>query len=180
MANIMAVVAVLEIQADMQAVTAPKANRMRVGLLPTQPSDSAAKASRRSSPCRKMARARMNEPMKRNMIGSANGANTSLAVATRKTTHSDAPTSAVTGMASASVIHNVTTAANTAARRCASGESDGSSACQTAANAIGASTSPARTRQRSNCRSRELRGSTVVGGTIQSRRRFLKKLTVES
>src|SRR5436305_1354408 len=35
MANIIAVVAVLEIQAEMKAVTAPKANRMRPGRAPT-------------------------------------------------------------------------------------------------------------------------------------------------
>ena len=39
-AYIMAVVAVFEIHAEMEAVTAPKAKRMRVGLDPTTRSDS--------------------------------------------------------------------------------------------------------------------------------------------
>ena len=42
MPNIIAVVAVLEIQAEMSAVAAPKATRMRAGRAPTQGSDSTA------------------------------------------------------------------------------------------------------------------------------------------
>ena len=91
MANIIAVVAVLEIHAEMKAVTAPKAKRMREGRAPTHLSESTPKARRRSSPCRKIARAMMNEPMKRNISGSANGAKTSFAGATRRTTHAAAP-----------------------------------------------------------------------------------------
>jgi hypothetical protein len=59
----------------------------------------------------------MNAPMKRNISGSANGAKTSRAGATSSTTHAEAPSSAVTGRGSASVTHNTTTAAMTAARR---------------------------------------------------------------
>ena len=59
--------------------------------------------------------------MKRNIKGSANGANTSFAGATRSTTHAAAPSSAVTGSGSASVIQSTTTAAITAASLCASG-----------------------------------------------------------
>ncbi len=97
MANIIAVAAVLEIHAEMKAVTAPNAKRMRAGRAPTHLIDSTPKASRRSSRWRKIARAMMNEPMKRNISGSANGANTSLAGATRSTTHAAAPSSAVDG-----------------------------------------------------------------------------------
>src|SRR5215203_6909445 len=150
MANIIAVVAVFEIQAEMKAVTAPKAKRRRLGRAPTHLIESTPKARRRSSRWRKMARAIMNEPMKRNIRGSAKGANTSLAGATFSTTQAAAPTRAVTGSGSASVIHSSTTAAITAASLCASGFNPGSGNSSNAANASGATTNPATRRQRSN------------------------------
>src|SRR5215207_9478068 len=150
MANIIAVVAVFEIHAEMKAVTAPKAKRMREGRAPTHLIESTPKASRRSSRWRKMARAIMNDPMKRNIKGSAKGANTSFAGATLRTTHAAAPTSAVTGSGSASVIHSSTTAAITAASLCASGLRPGSGNRSSTANASGATTNPAARRQRSN------------------------------
>ncbi len=64
-----------------------------------------------------MPRARMKAPMKRNISGSANGANTSLAGATWRITQAAAPSSAVTGSGSASVTQSTTTAPSTAARR---------------------------------------------------------------
>ena len=162
---IIAVVAVLEIQADMNAVTAPKANRMRLGRWPIQRTDSTPNASRRSSPCRKMARARMNDPMNRNIKGSANGAKTSLAGATRNRTQAQAAISAVTGNARASVTHSTTTAPITAASRCASGCSVGIGQASRTANTTGASSNPPRRRPRSNICSPALSGSmsSVVG-----------------
>ena len=62
----------------------------------------------------------MNDPMKRNISGSANGAKTSLAGATLKTMHSDAPMSAEIGIGRLSHIHSVMTTAMIAARLCAS------------------------------------------------------------
>ena len=50
MPNIMAVVAVFEIQAEMSAVAAPKATMIRAGRAPTQGTDRTAYATRRSSP----------------------------------------------------------------------------------------------------------------------------------
>src|SRR5712691_2694710 len=67
MANIIAVVAVLLIQAETNAVVAPNANRTRDGLPPTQRRVNTRKASRRSSPCNSIARASMNEPMNKNI-----------------------------------------------------------------------------------------------------------------
>ena len=57
-----------------------------------------------------MARARMNDPMKRNMIGSAKGANAWAAGATPSTTASDTPSRAVMVIGTASLIHSTTTA----------------------------------------------------------------------
>src|SRR5829696_7099185 len=162
MANIIAVVAVLEIHAEMKAVTAPKAKRMRAGRAPTHLIDKTPKASRRSSRWRKIARAIMNDPMKRNIKGSAKGANTSFAGATFSTTQAAAPTSAVTGSGSASVIHRSTTAAITAASLCASGFNPGSGSSSSAANASGATTNPAARRQRSNRASAGLIRSTAA------------------
>ena len=147
MANIIAVVAVLDIHPDSEAVMAPKANRMRLGRWPIQGRANTANANLRSSRCRKMARARMNEPMNKNISGSAKGAKTSLAGATCNTTQAAAPSSAVTGSASASVIHKTTTAAMIAASRWASGLSSGNGQSQTAAKANGANQKPARRRQ---------------------------------
>src|SRR5262245_57242785 len=89
-----------------------------------------------------MPRARMNAPMNRNISGSANGANTSLAGATSSTTQADAPSSAVTGSGSASVTHSTTTVAMTAARRWASGESPGSGRTTSARKTAGARKNP--------------------------------------
>ena len=63
----------------------------------------------------------MNEPIKRNIKGSANGAKTSFAGATFKITHKDAPSSAVTGIGKLSQIHKTMIAEIIAARLCASG-----------------------------------------------------------
>ena len=112
MPNIIAVVAVFEIQPEMAAVTAPNAKRIRPADAPTQGRESTANATRRSSPCKKIARARMNAPMKRNISGSANGANASRAGATPSATAAATPSSAVTGSGIASVTHSTTTAAD--------------------------------------------------------------------
>ena len=101
----------------------------------------------------------MNAPMNRNISGSANGANTSLAGATRNTTHAAAASSAVTGIGSASVTHSTITAAITAANRWASSRSSGHGQNHTAAKASGAKPKPRRCRQRSKARSLALRGS---------------------
>src|SRR5687767_9978808 len=84
----------------------------------------------------------MNDPMKRNISGSANGANTSRAGATRITTQAAAPMIAVTGIGSASVTHRMTTAAMIAARRCASGLRFPSGANKSEANASSANKLP--------------------------------------
>ena len=89
-----------------------------------------------------IALARMNAPIKRNISGSANGANTSLAGATRSTTAAAAPSIAVTGMGSASVTQSTTTAARIAARRCASGVSVAIGVRRMATKTIGARTKP--------------------------------------
>ncbi len=68
MANIMAVVAVLEIQAERKAVTAPKPNKMRLGRAPIHGNARMLYAKRLLSPCTNTARAKMNEPMNRNMM----------------------------------------------------------------------------------------------------------------
>jgi hypothetical protein len=162
MANIMAVVAVLEIHAEMKAVTAPKATSIRPGRAPTHLIESTPKARRRSRRCRKIARAMMNDPMKRNINGSANGANTSRAGATRIATHAAAPASAVTGSGSASVIHRMTTAAITAASRCASGFSAGSGRSSNRIKTEGASTNPATRRTRSKRASPSVISSTTL------------------
>src|SRR5215203_6030966 len=81
-ANIIAVVAVLEIHAEIKAVTAPKANKILEGRAPIHFKDKTPKANRLSKSCRKIALARINEPIKRNINGSANGAKTSRAGAT--------------------------------------------------------------------------------------------------
>ncbi len=146
MPNIMAVVAVLEIHAEIRAVATPKARRIRVGRAPTQGSESTAYATRRSRPWRKIPRARMNAPMKRNISGSANGAKTTFAGATPSTTHAAAPSRAVTGSGSASVTHSTTTAASTAPRRWASGESPVMGQASSETNTAGASTDPMRPR----------------------------------
>ena len=93
-----------------------------------------------------IARARMNDPIKRNISGSANGANTSRAGATLNTTHATAPISAVTGIGSASVTQRITTAAMIAARRCASGLSPASGANRSETKASSASSNPRRPR----------------------------------
>ncbi len=80
--NIMAVVAVLLIHIEMAVATAPYTSRILVGLPPTARDDNALKANRRSSPCVNIASASMKLPMKRKMMGSANGANTTRAGAT--------------------------------------------------------------------------------------------------
>jgi hypothetical protein len=181
MANIIAVVAVFEIHAEMKAVTAPKAKRMRAGRAPTHLIDSTPKASRRSSRWRKMARAIMNDPMKRNISGSANGAKTSFAGATLKTTHPAAPSSAVTGSGSDSVIHSTTTAAITAASLCASGLRPGSGSRSSARKTAGASTNPATRRQRSKRASAGLTTSAgskdfSTGGSLNYPRRLSRTM----
>ena len=70
---IIAVVAVFEIHAEMSAVTAPKARRIRLGLAAMRGCESTAYAKRLSSRWRNTARAMMNAPMKRKISGSANG-----------------------------------------------------------------------------------------------------------
>ena len=82
MGNIIAVVAVLLIHIEMHVATAPNTSRMRVGLPPTARDDSAPNAIRRSRPCANMDSASMKLPMKRKMMGSANGAKTTRAGAT--------------------------------------------------------------------------------------------------
>jgi hypothetical protein len=67
MANIMAVIAVFDTHAEAAAVTAPNANSTRPGRAPTHSSESTVKATRRSSPFKKIPRAKMNEPMNKNM-----------------------------------------------------------------------------------------------------------------
>ncbi len=74
--NIIAVVAVLLIHIEMPVATAPKTNRIRVGLPPTARDDRAPNAIRRSRPCANIASASMKLPMNRKMIGSAKGART--------------------------------------------------------------------------------------------------------
>ena len=74
--NIIAVVAVLLIHIEISALVSahrrPARGRRRS---PTPRSPRIANAKRRSSPWKKIARARMNVPMKRKISGSANGAN---------------------------------------------------------------------------------------------------------
>jgi hypothetical protein len=82
MPNIIAVVAVFDIQAERGRDRAEGQQHARRPP-PIHGSVSTAKATRRSSPWRKMARAMMNDPMKRKISGSAYGANTSFAGATR-------------------------------------------------------------------------------------------------
>jgi hypothetical protein len=163
-ANIIAVVAVLEIHAEMNAVTAPKAKRMRVGEEPTQRIERTPNARRRSRPWMKIARAMMNEPMNRNINWSANGAKTSFAGATRRSTHRAAPSSAVIGIGSASVIQRRMTVAVIAASRWASGFSPGIGISRSRPNTTGAATSPAVFRMRSNHASASVKRSTGGGG----------------
>ena len=115
-ANIIAVVAVLEIQAERNAVTPPKANKIREGLAPIHCSDKTPKANRLSRSCKKIARAKMNDPMKRNISGSAKGAKTVFAGATLSRIQREAPINAVIGIGKLSQIHKTMIAAITAAR----------------------------------------------------------------
>ena len=116
MANIIAVVAVLEIHAEINAVTAPKANKIRDGREPMIFSDSTPNAKRLSKSCRKIARAKMKEPINKNISGSANGAKTVRASATLRRTHKAAPSKAVTGIGKLSQIHKIMTTEITAAK----------------------------------------------------------------
>ena len=109
-ATIIAVVAVLEMNALITAETVATAAMIRQGRSPTQGTPSTLYASRRSSPCTRIASARMNEPIKRNTSGSANGRKTSLAGATPAATQATAPKSAVTGSGNRSLTHSDTTA----------------------------------------------------------------------
>src|SRR3990170_2731331 len=102
--SIIAVVAVLLIHMDMKAVIAPQENRMRDGLLPTQDQERIVRARRLSIPCTIIASASIKLPIKRNIIGSENGAKATLASAIPRTTHSTTPNRAVTGIGMASLI----------------------------------------------------------------------------
>src|SRR5688500_11849546 len=106
----------------------------------------------------------MNAPMKRNISGSAYGANTSRAGATRMITASDVPSSAVTGIGRASVIQRTTTVARIAASRCASGSRPGIGRRSSAMKMAGARKTPARLRTRSKRISPGLR--TSIGTTV--------------
>ena len=146
--SIMATVAVLLIHMESPNVATARAASTRPGRGPTPGSVRSARAKRRSRPWKKMARARMNDPMKRNMIGSAKGANAWAAGATPNTTASDTPSRAVMVMGTASLIHSTTTAPRIAASRCA-GSGSASGADQRATNTSGASTRPMRRRHSS-------------------------------
>src|SRR3954470_13792802 len=88
----------------------------------------------------------MKAPMKRNISGSAKGANTSFAGATRSTTQAAAPSKAVTARGSASVTQSTTTDASTAASRWAAGETPESGSASRVRKATGASMAPTRWR----------------------------------
>src|SRR3954447_532111 len=84
----------------------------------------------------------MKAPIKRNISGSANGAKTSFAGATRSTTQAAAPNKAVTAKGSASVTQSTTTEASTAASRWAAGDTPASGRAKRATKAAGARTAP--------------------------------------
>ena len=149
---IMAVVAVLLIHIEMPAVTPPNTRRMRTGLRPTSREDRALNAIRRSRPWTNIASASMKLPMNRKMMGSAKGANAVRAGATRSTTASTGPISAVTASGSASVIQRTTIIARMAASRWA-GAASGSGAAISATSSAGPRNNPTVRRRRLNCSS---------------------------
>ena len=95
----------------------------------------------------------MKLPMKRKMIGSANGANAADAGATPSSTTSVGPTSAVTDSGSASVIQKTTMRARIAARRWAGGGSAGAGSARISAKSTGPMRRPAVRRRRLKCSS---------------------------
>jgi len=111
------------------------------------------KARRRFRPCFIMASTSMKLPMNRKMIGLANGRNTLSADATPMRTHRVGPSSAVTAMGSASVIHSTITRPRMASRRSASGERPDTGAHPISAKTAGAASSPIRRRHRSKASS---------------------------
>jgi hypothetical protein len=119
----MAVVQVLEMKPLATTQTTATAARIRPGRSPTQGRPKTPKASRLSSPWRRIASAKRNDPINRKISGSAKGAKTSRAGATPATTQATAPARAVTASGSASVIQRITTATTITAKAWASGES---------------------------------------------------------
>ena len=147
--NIIAVVAVLLIHMEMPVATAPKTSRILVGLPPTARDDRAPNAIRRSRPWANIASASMKLPMKRKMMGSANGAKTTRAGATCRMIANTGPISAVTASGSASVIHRITIISRIAARRCA-GAAMGIGAASRISSATGPPIMPTVLRRRLN------------------------------
>ena len=121
-ASIIAVVQVLERKPLASMQTTATAARMRPGCSPTPGSESTAKANRLSSRWSRIPSARMKEPIKRKISGSAKGAKTSRAGATPASTQAAAPRRAVTARGRASVIQRITTASAITASDCAWGE----------------------------------------------------------
>ena len=102
------------------------------------------------------------------MIGSPNGANISAAVPTPTSTASAGPSTAVTGIGTASVIHHVSTQASTAANRCAAGDSDPAGSSSAIRNSPGPRKRPIVRRRRSN---RSSPGESVSFASNRSRNR---------
>jgi hypothetical protein len=97
-----------------------------------------------------MASARTKLPRKRNTTGSPKGANISIAVPTPRSTERAAPSKAVTGIGTASVIHQVKTSANTATRRAAGADNPEIGKTRRPTNRTGPDRRPAAFRIRSN------------------------------
>lgn len=147
--NIIAAVAVFEMNAEISAVIAPKAMTVRTGDRTIQDTESTPSAIRRSRPWTVIALAMMNPPMNVKMVSLPNAPNTASALATPISTHRATANIAVAARGSASLTHQTMTRTKTpASARC--GHSSPLAVTNTTAASSGPSHRPIDPRRSSN------------------------------